>query len=185
MPILVVQAGGHERGLTDASFRAFLAGLDRADCGHAPVYLRDAHLLTCLACKPDEATCKHEGHCRQDDDFEPIRQRIRQSDGILFVIPSHHGTLHELATAMIERLHNTEGYHPEQSPLRRKPAAAIVAAAASTSKPREHVDQMRKALQELQLDVFEVFLVTPGGRSSELGMLEQAGEEFANSLTPT
>jgi hypothetical protein len=32
------------------------------------------------------------------------------------------------------------------------------------------------------LDVSDVFLVTPGGRSSELGMLEQAGEQFANRL---
>jgi multimeric flavodoxin WrbA len=183
--VLILQAGGHERGLTDASFQAFLMGLERAGCERSTVYLRDAYLLTCLACPPDEARCKREGLCRQDDDFEPLRQQIRAADGVALIIPSHRGTLEEMATDIVRRLTNVEQYDRARSPLRGKPTVAVIAAGSSTLKPREHLEPMHKALGELQLDVFDVLLVTPGGRSSELGILEQAGEEFARSLSPS
>ena len=87
MSVLVIWSSPNQDGLTAAAKEAVLAGLKAAGTEAEAVQLNKLKLGHCCACGSGRGwgSCRKEGTCWMDDDFQGLYEKMRAADGVVFV----------------------------------------------------------------------------------------------------
>ena len=85
MKIETVWSSPNEHGLTAAAKDAVILGARQGGAEVGELWLNRFRLEHCRACGSGWGTCRTEGRCVLQDDFEEIYARLRAADGIVFV----------------------------------------------------------------------------------------------------
>ena len=86
MKIISIVASPHGlKGNTARLLSHVLEGTKTEGATNETVVLSGGNVLPCLACD----TCHRKGICPQKDEFEPIKEKILESDGILLASPNY------------------------------------------------------------------------------------------------
>jgi len=98
----IVSLVGSPRGLKGNTARLLshvLEGAEKKGAETDTVVLDGAKVLPCLACD----TCHRKGRCPQKDEFESIKEKILESDGIILASPNYIFTVSAQLKAFMDR----------------------------------------------------------------------------------
>lgn len=99
--ILVAQGGGRPRGNTFQLVQAFMEGAMEAGHHVDSVSLNRLTVNGCLGCN----ACRYSKLCIQKDDFNAIREKLENSDCLVFASPLLFWTISSRLKAFIERFY--------------------------------------------------------------------------------
>ena len=86
MDIVSIVASPHGlKGNTARLLSLVLEGAEAEGAKHETIVLPGNNVLPCLACD----TCHRKGKCPQNDEFESIRGKILESDGVILASPNY------------------------------------------------------------------------------------------------
>jgi len=113
--VIAVQSSPNEDGLTCLLARAVLEGAETE-----LIHLNKLNIESCKAHNRGWGTCRSEGKCMVEDDFQNLREKINQADAFVFSTPVYFGDISESAKRFFDRWRRCEIYMRETSPLRGK-----------------------------------------------------------------
>ncbi len=86
MKIIALLASPHgQKGNTAALLRLVLEGAESAGARTETIILQGTSVLPCKACD----ACHKKGRCTQKDDFESIKNKILEADGLVLASPNY------------------------------------------------------------------------------------------------
>jgi len=175
MKIIGIQSSPNVDGLTSRLAKAVLCGAEAAGAGIEMVHLSKIDVGSCLACEQGWGTCRMDGTCSQEDNFQSLRDRINSADALVFSTPVYFGGLSESAKRLLDRWRRCEIRDRENSPLRSMNAVGIAAAGGSGGGAVTALRDLEAYLRWLQFSIFDLVTVTRRNAEYKLKMLEVAG----------
>ncbi len=102
MKTLVILGSRNTSGQTARAAGALAEGVEGSV---ETVFLPQLDLKRCEQCDDDGwGTCRSEGRCKLDDDFEGLVGRVRDADLVVFATPVYFSDLSESMKAFLDRL---------------------------------------------------------------------------------
>ena len=84
-----------------------MEGLQAGGASGELVFLPRLRIERCRHCEHDgQGTCRAEGRCTADDDFESVVDKIRRADAVVFATPVYIGGPGQSLRALLHRLCN-------------------------------------------------------------------------------
>jgi len=182
MKVVCIQSSPNSDGLTCQSAQAVLGGAKGEGAEAELIHLNKLRIESCRAHDNGWGTCRKEGRCTIDDDFQDLREKIERADALVFSTPVYFGDLSESAKRFLDRWRRCELVNRETSPLRGKPAIGIAAAGGSGGGAVSALLNLEDYLSWLQFNIFDLVNVTRKSRGHKLEMLKAAGKRMAKSL---
>lgn len=179
MKVIGIQSSPNENGLTSSLAKAVLKGAEAAGAVVEMVHLNKLNIGHCKACEQGWGTCRPEGKCVQEDDFQGLRDKINAADALVFSTPVYFGDLSESAKRFFDRWRRTEVGNREKSPLRGKRAIGIAAAGGSGGGAVSALHNLDGYLRWLQFTIYDLVPATRRNSEYKLIMLETAGKKLA------
>ncbi len=130
MRVIVLQTSPNDAGLTASLAEAAVAGVTAAGAEAEMVKLTSLDMPSCRQCNDGWGLCRVEGQCGFDDDFNPLRERIRAADAWVLVTPVYFGEPSELAKNFMDRLRRCN-VGAKGDGLAEKPVIGVAAAGGS------------------------------------------------------
>lgn len=96
MKVLGISGSGRIDGITSEVIKEILKA---SDLEYDYISLAGKRINGCVACM----RCAGDNHCKQQDDWNEIGQKMLEADAIIFGAPDYYGTLNALAHACLER----------------------------------------------------------------------------------
>lgn len=123
--VLVLNGGGRPHGNTAQLVNSFVRGV--TDAGHhvEVVSLAKNEVKPCLGC----FVCQQGKPCVQNDSFNSIVPKIKESDLLVFASPSYYFSVNSRIKAFIERLFSIENSYLRDPKTPTKDVALLVTAA--------------------------------------------------------
>ena len=106
--VTVIWSSPNEKGLTAAAAGQLVAGLADSGCASESVRLNALRLEHCRACGTGWGICALQGRCVLKDDFSPLYEKLRGSEGIVFVSAVYWHDITEQFKAFLDRLRRCE-----------------------------------------------------------------------------
>lgn len=175
MKIIGIQSSPNVDGLTSRLAKAVLSGAEAAGAEIEIIHLNKLDVGSCLACEQGWGTCRTDGKCSTEDDFQSVRDKINSADALVFSTPVYFGGLSESAKRLLDRWRRCEIRDRENSPLRGMKAIGIAAAGGSGGGAVSGLRDLEAYLRWLQFSIFDLVPVTRRNAEYKLKMLETAG----------
>jgi multimeric flavodoxin WrbA len=179
MQVIAIQGSPNVDGLTSTGAQCALDGAKAAGAEVELIHLRKADIRICLACDTGWGTCRDEGECVIEDDFEPTRQRLYAADAIVLSTPVYFGETSEIVKAFLDRLRRCERGAKERSPLPGKPVLGIAAAGGSGRGTVSCAQMLERCFSHIGLRTLDILPLTRFNRDYMLAALEEAGRRLA------
>jgi multimeric flavodoxin WrbA len=101
MKIIALVGSPHgEKGATARLTHHVISGLESLDAETETIYLKGQSVLPCLGCD----ICHKKGDCVQKDEFETIKNKIHDADGVILASPNYIFHVSAQLKALIDRL---------------------------------------------------------------------------------
>lgn len=113
-----------------------------------------------------------------EDDLQNLREKINQSDVLVFSTPVYFGDLSESAKQFLDRWRRCETFNHQSSPLKGKLAIGIAAAGGSGGGAVSALRNLEKYLRWLQFTIFDLVTVTQISKKHKLEMLKTIGKRM-------
>lgn len=173
MKCLAIQSSPNHGGLTSTLAQAVLKGFEAGGGEAELIHLNELDVKTCIACDKGWGQCR-DGDCILEDDFEKIRQKIGDSDALVFATPVYFGDLSESAKAFLDRLRRCEAFSGRGT-CKGKRAIGIASAGGSGGGAARALLNLEDYLRRVGFEVFDLVPVTKFSKDHKLPMLEAAG----------
>ncbi len=173
MKCLAIQSSPNHGGLTSTLAQAVLKGFEAGGGEAELIHLNELDVKTCIACDRGWGQCRG-GDCILEDDFEKIRQKIGDSDALVFATPVYFGDLSESAKAFLDRLRRCEAFSGRGT-CKGKRAIGIASAGGSGGGAARALLNLEDYLRRVGFEVFDLVPVTKFSKDHKLPMLEAAG----------
>lgn len=160
MRIIAIHTSPNVDGLTETLAKAALEGAESAGAETELVRLNDLDIRACRACRDGWGTCRTEGVCVQTDDFQPVRDKVNQSDGLIFCVPVYFHDVSESAKTFLDRWRRCEWPNEDKSVIKDKPAIGVAAAGGSGGGAVQALANLERYFQWLRFRVFDLVSVT-------------------------
>jgi len=180
MKIIAVQSSPNTDGLTCQLAKAVLEGAESEGAETEMVHLNKLKIESCMAHDRGWGTCRSEGKCMIEDDFQNLREKINKADVLVFSTPVYFGDLSESAKRFFDRWRRCEIYNHETSPLRGKSVIGIAAAGGSGGGAVNALHNLETYLRWLQFTIFDLVPVTRTSKEHKLDMLKAVGKSMAS-----
>ncbi len=178
MKVLAVQSSPNVDGLTCQLAKAVLEGAEDGGAETELVHLNKLRIESCMAHDRGWGTCRTEGKCAIQDDFQDLREKINKADVLVFSTPVYFGDLSESAKRFLDRWRRCEFSIREASLLRGKLAVGIAAAGGSGGGAVSALRNLENYLWFLQFTVFDLVPVTRTSKEHKLAMLKAVGKKL-------
>ena len=178
LKVLAVQSSPNVDGLTCQLAKAVLEGAESGGAETELVHLNKLRIESCMAHDEGWGTCRTEGKCMIQDDFQDLREKINKADALVFSTPVYFGDLSESAKRFLDRWRRCEFSNREATPLRGKLAVGIAAAGGSGGGAMNALHNLENYLWFLQFTIFDLVPVTRRSKDHKLDMLKTAGKRL-------
>ena len=103
LKVVAVQSSPNVDGLTCQLTKAVLEGAESRGAETELVHLNKLKIDSCMAHDRGWGTCRTEGKCMIQDDFQNLREKINKADALVFSTPVYFGDLSESAKRFLDR----------------------------------------------------------------------------------
>ena len=176
MKCLAIQSSPNLDGLTSTLAQAVLRGFDGEGGETELIHLNGMDIKPCVACERGWGRCR-EGDCVLEDDFEGMREKIREADAFVFATPVYFHDLSESAKRFLDRLRRCEAFSGRGT-CKGKKALGIASAGGSGSGAVRALNNLEDYLRRVGFEVFDLVPVTRFSKDHKLPMLEAAGRRL-------
>jgi len=159
MKVLALHGSPNEGGLTESLAKAALAGAAELGAETELVRLTDLEIAHCGQCENGWGKCREEGWCVIEDDFEEVRQKIRDADAWVLVTPVYFGYLSESVRAFTDRLRRCNTGAKGEG-LAEKPVLGVAAAGGSGRGIATCLVSLDRLLTHLSAEIADLITVT-------------------------
>lgn len=181
MKIAVIWSSPNRDGLTNSAAAAMMKGIKAAGAEVKEIWLNNAKLEHCMACKNGWGSCREKGECALKDDFTGIYKELTDADGIVIVSAVYWADMTECLKAFIDRLRRCEAVKNHYLADKR---CVLIACAGGTGRgTMDCLRQMEQALTHMNMRVFDRISVGRYNADYIIPMLEKAGEVYVDRLT--
>ena len=182
MKVIGIQSSPNTDGLTCQLTQAALEGAEGEGAETELIHLNKLSIESCKAHDRGWGTCRSEGRCKIEDDFQELREKINQADALVFSTPVYFGDLSESAKRFFDRWRRCENFNREASPLKGKPVIGIAAAGGSGGGAVNALHNLEVYLRWLQFTIFDLVPVTQTSKKHKMDMLRVTGKRMASEL---
>ena len=175
MNVLALTASPNKDGLTAAMAQAALVGAGKAGASTSLIALCDVEIEACRQCDNGWGTCRTEGHCVIDDDFEQVRRRIEAADALVISTPVYFGDLAEVAKCFLDRLRRTSLGEGKAELTAGRWALSIACAGGGGGGGPTTLVALERYYGVLQIPVFDAMIATRRNREYMVEAARQAG----------
>jgi multimeric flavodoxin WrbA len=182
LKVLAIQSSPNVDGLTSKTAQAVLRGARIGLAETELVNLNQFNLKPCQACENGWGQCRKQGTCILVDDFQSLREKIYQSDALVFATPIYWHDLSESAKIFLDRLRRCEVKN-EFRGLNGKTCIGIASAGGSGNGCVKGLLHLEDYLRRVGFTVFDLVTVTQTSKEHKLEMLEKAGIRLTNYKT--
>lgn len=179
MVFLVMHGSPNQGGLTETCALAAMEGIREAGGEAELVRLNDVYVAMCKACGDGWGPCKTEHECQEDDCFQPLHQRVIQSQGLVIVTPVYWSEFSESTKAFCDRLRRCEASGGEKSRLLAKPVIAVAAAGGTGNGTVTALLSFDNWIRHVRARRFDLIGVTRWSRPYKLDTVRAAGKAMA------
>jgi len=178
MKVIGIQSSPNLDGLTCQLAQAVLEGAKGEGAETELVHLNRLNIESCRAHDRGWGTCRTEGRCVIKDEFQSLRERINQTDALVFSTPVYFGDLSESAKRFLDRWRRCENYNRQNTLLKGKLAIGIAAAGGSGGGAVNALHNLETYLRWFQFTIFDLVPVTQISKIHKLDMLKVAGKRM-------
>jgi multimeric flavodoxin WrbA len=184
MKALVLSGSRNPNGQTARAIDAVVAGLRHNGAACEVVYLPTCNLERCRQCDDQGwGTCRTDGRCQVGDDFEPLVERIRQADVVVFATPVYWGDLAESLRAFTDRLRRICFNDAGKRQITNKPAIALCVAGGGGGGGPSCCVSMERVLRVCGFDLVDAIPVRRQNLAMKLPVLQLTGQWLATAPT--
>lgn len=180
MKIETVWSSPNEHGLTAAAKDAVILGARQGGAEVGELWLNRFRLEHCRACGSGWGTCRTEGRCVLQDDFEEIYARLRAADGIVFVTAVYWHDQTECMKAFLDRLRRCETAH--NGALEGRRCLLADCAGGTGNGATECLVKLEEYLRHMGMRAYDRVPVVRFSRGYMLPALTGAGKAYAAAL---
>lgn len=180
--VVGIQSSPNLDGLTCQLAEAALDGAKSEGAQTELVHLNRLRLESCKAHDRGWGTCRDEGKCLIEDDFQTLREKINKADALVFSTPVYFGDVSESAKRFLDRWRRCESFNHQASLLNGKMVIAIAAAGGSGGGAVSALRSLETYLRWLQFTVFDLVTATRVSKDHKLDMLKAAGRRIVASV---
>lgn len=177
MKILAIQSSPNQDGLTSKTAQAVLKGAESQGHQVTLIHLNDQIIKKCKACDGGWGQCRREGTCIQKDDFQTIRDKIDESDALVFTTPVYWHGLSESAKTYLDRLRRCETHHKFKRYTSKK-TIGIASAGGSGNGAAKALLELEDYIKRIGFNIFDLVTITQKNKAHKLPMLENAGKRI-------
>jgi len=177
MKAIAVQSSPNLDGLTSNLAQAVLKGVKVKGGEVELVHLNKLDMKPCIACNEGWGKCRKEGLCILEDDFESLRQKIVESEALIFATPVYWHDLSESAKIFLDRLRRCETGKGFKT-FTGKKAIGIASAGGSGKGAVRALYILEDYLRRLGFDIFDLVSVTQFSKGHKFEMLEKTGKRL-------
>ena len=174
MKVIAIQSSPNLDCLTCSLVQAVLKGVKDEGGETEFIHLNKLKLESCIACDTGWGKCRNEGVCILEDDFQNLREKITESDALVFATPVYWHDLSESAKIFLDRLRRCETSTGFKTYAGKK-TIGIVSAGGSGKGAVRALYNLEDYLRRLGFDIFDLVPVTRLSKDHKLEMLENAG----------
>ena len=176
MKLLAVQSSPNKDGLTASLATAVMKGYEKAGGEAELIHLNHVDIKPCIACDGGWGQCR-EGDCILEDDFETIRNKIKEADVFVFSTPVYWHDLSESAKRFLDRLRRVET-RSGRNTCKDKKAIGIASAGGSGYGSVKALGNLEDYLRRVGFEVFDLVPVTRFTKDHKKPMLEKVGSKL-------
>jgi multimeric flavodoxin WrbA len=182
MRVIVISGSRSPKGQTARAAEAFLRGARAAGASAEMVFLPQMKIERCRQC--DEAgwgLCRKEGRCEiEDDDFAPLVEKLRASDGVAFATPVYFSDLSESMRAFLDRLRRITRHDEGKRGITGKRALGICVAGGGGGGAPQCAVALERVLHHCGLDAVDMVPARRQNLDHKTEVLEATGRWFAS-----
>lgn len=183
---IVCLSGSRDRnGRTARAIKAITTGAERAGAKTESFFLPEFNLEHCRQCDANGwGTCRKDGYCVIDDDFQTLVDKIQESDVVVFATPVYFRDLSESMKSFLDRLRRICAFNPE--PITKGiSAAGLSMAGGGGGGAISACMNLESILQMCRFDVIDMIPTRRQNFEIKLPMLESIGEWLATKPAST
>ena len=128
---IIITASPNADGLTAACGKAALDGITSAGGQAELIDISAAKLEPCRICGDGWGTCRKSSKCVIDDILAELQTKIRDAEGVMFVVPVYFGQPSERMKYFLDRFRRCEAFNQNSSAASGKQIDLIAAAGGS------------------------------------------------------
>lgn len=182
MKVLIITSSPNKDGLTAACGNAAKEGAEKAGAEASIISLNDLGINNCNVCNNGWGSCKLEGECQVEDDFQKVHKSIAEADALVVVSPVYWGDLSEPAKVFFDRLRRCEAYNKEKNNLEGKPVICVAAAGGSGNGTITCLSTMERLFIHMRAERFDLITITRKTRSYKLETINSAAAAMVQSI---
>jgi multimeric flavodoxin WrbA len=180
MRFVIVLGSRNPAGQTARAAQALAQGLILAGAEGELVYLPTLQIERCRQCDDKGwGTCRPEGQCVIEDDFDSVVQRIRGADVVAFANPVYFGDQSESMRAFTDRLRRTCRTDEHRQGIAGKPTVGICVAGGGGGGAPSCTVSLEKVLRTCGFDVVDMVPARRQNLDLKVEILETTGRWLA------
>jgi multimeric flavodoxin WrbA len=180
MTKIICLSGSKDRnGRTAGAINAIIKGTERAGVKTESFFLPELDLQHCRQCDANGwGSCRRDGYCVIDDDFQMLVDKIHESDVVVFATPVYFRDLSESMKVFLDRLRRISAFNPD--PITKGiSAAGLSMAGGGGGGATSACMNLESILQMCRFDVIDMIPIRRQNFEIKLPMLELTGEWLA------
>ena len=178
---LAIQASPNKDGLTANLAQRVLDGFSVQGGFVELIHLNHMDIKPCKACERGWGDCRS-GNCILMDDFQAIRDKIGETEALVFATSVYFGDLSESAKRFLDRLRRTEAFSGCNTCYGKR-FIGIAAAGGSGNGAVRALYNLEYYFKRLGCEIVDLVPVTKYSKEHKYPMLMQAGERLAKGAS--
>ena len=177
MNILIVSGSRNPEGRTARAVNAVLEGAKEAGSDVELVFLPELNLERCRQCDQNGwGICKSKGRCIAEDDFNPLLEKILNSDVSVFASPVYFSDLSESLLTFLGKIRRISTNPEAQKRIKNKPVVGSCCAGCTGNGAPDCSASLYKILFGIGFDVVDMVPVRRQNLEAKLPALNLMGK---------
>src|SRR4030042_1636747 len=183
--ILFLSGSRDRHGRTARAIDAIITGAEKAGVKTESFFLPELNLQHCRQCEANGwGSCRSEGYCVVNDDFQMLVDKIHESDVVVFATPVYFRDLSESMKAFLDKLRRISAFNPD--PITKGISAVGLSMAGGGGGGAVSACMYLEAtLQMCRFDVIDMIPVRRQNFEIKLPILELTGQWLATKPAST